>query len=238
MDTKIPIFIISHDRLTVLKYTIESFKQIKTPYTIIIHDNCSKYQPTLDYLHLLDQEDNISVVFSKYNDLNGVSKTIKEYFKKNPESKYYIVTDPDISLYQINGDILELYKHLLNINPSITAVGPMLEIHDIPDYYPLKALAIKKHTDQFWHKTPIPIKWNNTTVHIQYSPIDTTFAMYRQGFNFKNYNRGIRVYSPYSAQHLDWYIDPNNLTDDQKYYIQNSNSISHWGGTWLKKSQK
>lgn len=234
MKNKIPIFIISHDRLNVLKDSIASFKQIKTPYEIIIHDNCSTYKPTLDYLKSIDGTDNIKVVYTKGNNLNDVSATIREYMNKHPEIKYYIVTDPDIALYDIDEDILELYKYLLDSHTSVTAVGPMLEIYDIPDYYPLKDSAIKRHTDQFWSKLPIDIKWNDKDIKIQFSPIDTTFAMYRRNFNFKNYNIGIRTYKPYSAKHLDWYINPDDMSDDQVFYIKNSSSVSHWGGTWLK----
>jgi len=229
----IPIFIISHDRLKVLRESILSFKQIGTPYQVIIHDNNSTYRPTLEYLKSLEDKDNFTVVYNKTNDLNSVSVTIKT-FMATSNCQYYVVSDPDIALFNVDADILEVYQHFLDSNPRIIAAGPMLEIKDIPDYYPLKALAIQRHTDQFWHKEPVPYQWQGKEIHYQSAHIDTTFAMYRRSFTFKNYNIGVRLYQPYSARHLDWYIDPDNMSADQKYYLANASAVSHWGGDWLK----
>jgi hypothetical protein len=31
------------------------------------------------------------------------------------------------------------------------------------------------------------------------------------------------------AKHLDWYLNPYIMTDDQKYYEKKSTNIAHWG---------
>ena len=76
----------------------------------------------------------------------------------------------------------------------------------------------------------IDIKWKNKIYHIQYSRIDTTFQL----IDAKNLScsfprNGIRCYRPYSAKHLDWYIDPKNMEPDQLYYSQKASGIAHWG---------
>src|SRR2546423_1829035 len=74
--------------------------------------------------------------------------------------------------------------------------------------YPLKFVAAGRHYYQFWSKTPQEITWRDGVIQYQRAPIDTTFGMYRKGFTFRRQNPGLRVYAPYWARHLDWYIDP------------------------------
>ena len=45
------------------------------------------------------------------------------------------MTDPDIELYKVDGDILLVYTEILN-KLNATSVGPMLKFDDLPDYYP------------------------------------------------------------------------------------------------------
>ena len=234
MKNTIPIFIITRDRLDVLLKCINSLKQIDTPYEIIIHDNLSTYEPLINYLKKELLKNNLKVYWNKRNELNDVKYTINDYFQKGCESNYYIVTDPDIELLEIKNDILEFYMFLLETNLNIDVVGPMLEINDIPDFYPLKQKVIESHTRQFWHKKPYSIKFKNNNFEIQNAPIDTTFGMYRKNFSFHSWNHGIRTYKPYSAKHLDWYIDPKNLSPDQKYYLKSSTNVGHWSSSFLK----
>ncbi len=226
---KVPIFIIVHDRVEVLKKTVASFEtQIKTPIEIIFHDVASSFPACLEYLKELNSK-GYQVHRSTKNNHHTVKHTIDAYLSIHPECQYYVVTDPDIELDNVNGDILKYYIWLLNKYGKNLVVGPMLRIDDIPDHYPKKELAIKLHRQQFWHKTPIPIVWKDKRVCIQHSPIDTTFQLAHRS-NKRTFPRpGIRCYTPYSARHLDWYIDPNNMTSDQKYYSSRATRIAHWG---------
>jgi len=238
-DSKIPIFIISCNRVTVLQECINSFRKfIAAPFQIVIHDNCSSYVPLLNYLEQLEGEGVLVYRSSaKVNfdyELNNVSATIENWFNEH-DAPYYIVTDPDIALVQQCDDIIDFYAHILDTNPSIEVVGPMLRIDDIPDYYPLKNEVIQRHNEQFWHKKPSFLKWKNCDVGFQEALIDTTFGMYRKSYKFHRLSKGYRTYQPYWARHLDWYLDPNKMTDDQKYYLKNASNVSHWGGAWLKK---
>lgn len=235
----IPIFIISCNRLKTLKESIESYKKIGSNITFVIHDNNSTYPPLLDYLRTLENQ-GIKVYYhrknvTRENQLNLVKNSIDDWFKHHT-APYYVVTDPDIALCDESEGILELYAHILDTMPHIEVVGPMLRIDDLPDFYPLKQKAIKKHFEQFWHKTPLKMQWNNKTIHYQHAPIDTTFGMYRKEFTFQRLCNGIRTYDPYWAQHLDWYIDPNNMSEDQIYYMQQASRVSHWGGAWLRET--
>jgi hypothetical protein len=232
--TKIPIFVIVHDRIKVLKKTLDSFnKYIKTPYEIIFFDTKSTYKPCIDYLKKME-ENNYKVYWSGINDHNLIMNAVYDY-KKNNNFKYFVITDPDIELDNVNGDILEYYIYLLN-KYKVIGVGPMLRIDDIPNHYPRKKNVIEGHTRQFWHKKPKEIKYNNKKYNIQFSGIDTTFQLCSIDNipnKFPNKNC-IRCYAPYSARHLDWYLNPDILTEDQIYYSKNArgghhSKGAHWG---------
>lgn len=237
--TKIPIFVITHDRSEVLKQSLESYyRYIDTPFEIVIFDQKSTFGPTVNYLKSLEAN-GIPVIWNPRNGAmpemcEDLRVVIQEWLLLNP-APYYIVTDPDIALDGCGRDILEFYASLLQMFNDITCVGPMLRIDDIPDHYPFKEEAIKRHYKQFWGNVPRVITYKNLKYHILPSMIDTTFAMYRSDFAFKNLNVGIRTYAPYMAQHLDWYIDPNNMTDDQLYYMKQANHhVAHWGAGFLR----
>ena len=229
-ESPIPIFIIVHDRITVLEKSVTSYlNNIKTPIKIIFHDVASTYGPCLEYLEQKKKE-GYEVYRSDINNHLSVMDTVRKYMNENKNCEYFVLTDPDVELDNVNGDILDFYKFISKKNNDKYVVGPMLRIDDIPDFYPYKQKAIKGHTDQFWHKKPSDIIYNKTNYQIQCSPIDTTFQLVHISLLSSKFPRqGFRCYAPYSARHLDWYLDPNNLTDDQKYYSKNATSIAHWG---------
>jgi hypothetical protein len=224
------------DRIAVLRQSIESYRKLKPEPIIVIHDGGSTFPPMLEYLAELEKS-GIQVERSgrvtENEDLNKASVTIEKWFATN-DAPYYVVTDPDILIEDGFDDLFEVYAWFLTRNPDIDVVGPMLRIDDIPDHYPLKFVAAGRHYYQFWSKVPQITRIHGKQVLFQKSKIDTTFGMYRKGFKFHHYNDGIRVYAPYAAKHLDWYIDPASMTPDQVYYMANSSKVAHWGGAWLR----
>lgn len=235
---KVPIFIISYNRLRCLQTTIESYRKcIGSPFELVIHDNNSTYRPLLDYLKQLEKE-GVTVYYSTVNvavekQLDNVSDTIDDWFTKHSAS-HYVVTDSDIALEGNCEDILDLYDYLLETVKNIEVVGPMLRIDDIPNFYPLKQKVIERHTEQFWYKKPSTLQWRNKIIQYQLARVDTTFGMYRRDFKFHRLSNGYRTYAPYWARHLDWYINPNYMEDDQLYYLQHASGVSHWSGAWLR----
>lgn len=225
----IPIFIIVHNQFEILKKSVASYeKLIKTPIKIIFHDVASTYKPTLDYLEEKKQE-GYTVYRSNVNHHHTVINSIVDYRKKNSDYDYYVLTDPDIELDNSPGNILDIYTFMLE-KFNCNAVGPMLRIDDIPDYYPGKKLAIARHRKQFWSKPKQTIKHNDISIEFIKCSIDTTFQLCRRNNVSKKFPKGncIRLFSPYAARHLDWYINPNNLTPCQKYYQSTTTGISHW----------
>lgn len=224
----IPIFIITRDRVSVLKKSIASYKPLGD-IEIVIHDNHSTYPPMLEYLANLEKQGIKIYRYGEdgngYNEISErVQQTILSWYKSN-DSDHYIVTDPDIELENPSPELLNFYTSVLKTYNSAPVVGPMLRIDDLPECFRIRDEMIESHMIQFWGPQHQRIDFNGTK--IQKAGIDTTFGMYRKGFRFKRLNFGIRVHDPYMARHLDWYMDTDNPTEEQRYYIANcSHKIS------------
>lgn len=231
----IPIFIITHDRLEVLKICFNSLKKINTklPYEIIFCDNKSTYTPIIDWLK--DQEEAGYQVY--WNDtkhlFEGIQKSVNRWYRDN-DSPYYIVTDPDIELIALP-DILEYYVDLFQKNPKCQVVAPLLKIDDIPNYYPAKRKVLQNLHNNYGKQKRIEVDWDNKKRKIIFAGVGCTFAMYRKGFVKKKDTSNkcpvisIRTEKPYDARHLDWYIDPKNMSDEQIRYCKKQELHTHWG---------
>ena len=231
IDYKIPIFIIVHDQFEILKKSIASYETyIKTPIEICFIDNCTTYAPTLEYLKE-KEEQGYKVYKNIHNHPRKIKHILKSYLKENLKCKYAVITDPDVELNNVNGDILEYYISLLN-KFKCQSVGPHLKIDDIPDYYPLKKKIIgmtdSSHSKIFKHHIH-KINYKENQYKINICKIDTTFQLFSTN-NIPTWptNKSIRTHAPYDARHLDWYIDPNNMTECQKFYTDNTTNLSHW----------
>jgi len=236
---KIPVFYIARDRVGVLRKSLDSLAPFREQLQIVLHDNESSFPGMLEYLSELESQ-GARVYSSKHTgsleDISeSVAQTIQRWFDDSKSrAQHYVVSDPDIAFEDPPPDLLDIYRAILDRYSEAMVVGPMLRIDDIPDAYPLKEKVIQLHTEQFWHKEPVTVRILNKSIQIQQAPIDTTFGMYRRDFGFKRLNMGVRVYAPYAARHLDWYIDPANMQPDQVYYVNHASEVSHWGGAWLK----
>lgn len=217
----IPIFIICKDRVTVLQKCIASYEKLGDVEIIII-DNGSTYPPMLEWQLQCPYKIYRNQPAGTTADISESVGNIIEHWYKTNDSPYYIVTDPDIELESPSPKLLEYYADILDKEWTAMVVGPMLRIDDIPDHFCLKEEMKASHILQFWHKTPIEYKESK----LQKASIDTTFGMYRKGYKFRRLSPGIRVYEPYMARHLDWYIDTSNLTDEQEYYMAHASEVS------------
>lgn len=221
----IPVFIITRDRVSCLKQCLEGYKKLGD-VEIVIHDNNSTYPPMVEYLKELETQ-GIKVYYHPVttNDFNDISQevanTIKDWYKTN-DSPYYIVTDPDIELENPSPELLEFYIDVMKQhNPTV--VGCMLRIDDLPDHFVIRDEMVKSHMIQFWGEHRNNYIFEHNGIKCQRCAIDTTFGLYKKEFEFKRLNHGIRVYEPYMARHLDWYLDTNNLSEEQQYYIDHCN---------------
>jgi glycosyltransferase involved in cell wall biosynthesis len=224
---RLPAFIISFNRGQMLKRTIAGLRKMNGDIEIIVHDNGSDDPETLEILYGL-QFESVSVFkrskILETDDLNNTNETVYNYFI-NRQSTPYIVTDCDVDITCADQRAILVYNELLERFPTAECVGPMLRIHDIPRGYPLYARVMNRHIEQFWGKPP---SWCDTSAGrtaYQFAPIDTTLAVHRAGDSFRRLKQGIRVYEPFEALHLDWYLTSHTA---DVYNLTSNPAISHW----------
>lgn len=231
---KIPIFIISHNRLTMLRRCIESIRTCFAPdtYEIVIHDNVSTYQPLIEYL----RSSGLRVFWNQRNELDDVALSVAQYFNTEVATQYYAVTDPDIEFQPLvtPADTLTLYSCLLDLYPQLIAVGPELRVDDIPDHYPLKSDLLQRHATSHASDKFIDVGWRGSIVPCAFRKLDTTFGLYRRNFTFRRLNDALLCHGNYCARHLDWYIDPQNMTEDDRLYMQKTTRWGHWSSEYLR----
>ncbi|MFD2542032.1 glycosyltransferase family 2 protein [Lacinutrix gracilariae] len=215
---EIPIVIISFNQLFYLKQLVAFL--IKHEFTnLVIIDNNSTYQPLLDYLDTIEKQVKI---YRLQENIGHLSFWKTESIFKKYSKGYYVVTDADI-VPDANcpDDFMVTFRNLLDEAYTRTKVGFSLKVEDIPDTNPNKE-KIKQWEAQFW-KTKV--KPNVFKAHI-----DTTFALYRPNYKYqrKGFTQGWRTDYPLQAKHGGWYIDINNLSEEQEYYIETANDSASW----------
>lgn len=215
----IPIIIISYNRLNDLQKLI-SFLLERKHKNIVIVDNQSTYPPLLDYYKKISDRVTVKRMNRNYGHLVFWKNTdLYNQYRKG----YYIVTDSDIiPNSKLPDNYIEQLRILLDSHKEVSKVGFALQIDDLPDSFKQKQAVIN------WEKQ----FWNNEIAKSLYqAPLDTTFAIYPPYFNnlnFDTFYKAIRVNADFTARHGGWYIDNDNLTEEDIYYYKTANDSSSW----------
>jgi hypothetical protein len=225
------IFVISHNRSAMLNRCIRGLRRQSVPLNIVVRDHGSTDEETLRTLDSL-QRSGITVQhrapITHPDELNHVAETVADFLGDVPEVPY-AVTDCDIDLSATDPQAVMVYEWLLERYPDVECVGPMLTIRDIPQHYPLRNRALRGHIEQFWGRVPTVDDTPYGLVASQSATIDTTFALHRPGTPFRRLRPGRRVYHPFEARHLDWYIGADDFA-----VRQGAATIGHWSNAaWL-----
>jgi len=208
----IPIIINSFNRLSCLKDLID-FLERTVKNNIIILDNNSTYPPLLEYFENMTHE-LIHLDKNMGHEALWNSGHIKRF-----KTSHYVLTDPDVvPIDECPEDFMQYFYNLMQEHPKYKKVGFALKIDDLPDHNPHKNSIISWET-QFWQTKVTDSTWR--------AQIDTTFSLFHPSHNGA-WGWAIRTDSPYIARHTDWYIDPNNLTEEQIFYKNTRQGVTHW----------
>lgn len=215
--SEIPIIINNFNRKTFLLQLIESLE--KRGYTnIYILDNASSYPPLLEYYKTTPYE-----VIHLGANLGFKALWKNKLTKKRFCNDYYIYTDSDVMLEaKCPSDIIDKMFSLLRTDYRYAfKIGPSIRIDNIPDCYALKKEVVS------WESAYYTTAVDNDLYR---APIDTTFALYRPriGLSRRPSLEAYRMAPPYQIEHLPWYVDSQNLSDEDKYYASHCNQFSTW----------
>jgi len=224
----LPVFVISFNRGAFLQTVIASYKKQDVDVEIVVHDNGSTDAETVRILSELSDEGTKIYRYSAISapeELDCVDLSVQRYREETGYQGPYVVTDCDIDLSETRQDALRTYLELLDRFEEVECVGPMLRIADIPRSYPLFNRVMERHISQFWHRQPEWAAVSAGRIAFLRHAIDTTLAVHRGGSSFRRLKSGLRVYHPFEARHLDWYVTAEDSID---YRVSSSPLISHW----------
>jgi hypothetical protein len=181
---------------------------------VIILDNDSTYPPLLDWYQ---RECRVEVVRVGCN--GGPYALWKHVYRSNLQAisrgaENYVLTDSDLDLSLVPLDVLDVLADGLRTHSFAIKAGLSLEIIGIPERNRGAEATYWRHrVDRMW--------WR--------AVVDTTFAMYRHGSDWGGYGPAIRSDRPYTARHLPYYVTPDNITEEDQYYLSH---CERWYSTW------
>ncbi len=201
---EIPIILNNFNRLTTTKNLANGLHNLG--YTNIhILDNDSTYPPLLEWykhcsfkVELLGKNlGQLAIYNSGYiNNFNG----------------WVAYSDSDIELNEnCPRDFIEQMTRAADKYNKVKA-GLALKINDLPrSRY---GLYIQREEAKFWTKELEP--------NIYEADVDTTFSVIKVGLPFQY--QAIRLAGDLTAKHTPWYLDYENLSPEELYIIEKSNS--------------
>ena len=201
------------NRLTTTKNLCDQISRLDNAIPIII-DNNSDYGPLLDWY------DECKYEIIRLRENLGHHAPWKCGIVDQDDSKLYGVTDCDLDISGVPVDLITFLSLPLSWSGVIKS-GMSLRIDDLPEWQN----EVVEWERQWWNR---PV--HNGTYY--YALIDTTFAIYNRETP-KNIatsvgSKAVRSGHPYVARHMPWYLDAENLDEENKHYFRSANSSNSW----------
>lgn len=198
-----PIFITNMNRLSTVKKMVSDLFAMNGNADITIIDNASSYPPLLKW----------------YKEMEGSVNIIKNIQNKGPwtffyggtyigaKEEYYVYTDADLEL---NSNMPYNWQEIMfeYIQRYDRKASLALKLDDVPEGE-LKE-RIKNHQNICWYPTEEKDVYRAIT--------DMTFSMdaKNKGYRYES----VRLAGDFECRHIPWYIDINNISDEERYYLE------------------
>ncbi len=215
-----PVFVNVFNRLTTTKRLCEQLAAMPNVRVVIV-DNASTYQPLLDWYNECPYE-----VVRLESNMGHHAPWLSGTVGKIAGSGYYCVTDCDLDLEGVPLDLMDVLRAPLAPCAAglcgVKKSGISLRIDDLPEWQS----EVVNWEQQFWEK---PLGCG------QYydASIDTTLCMYPDDLPHMDAMtigeiKTVRSAMPYTARHVPWYLDCENLDEENQQYFQTANSSNSW----------
>jgi hypothetical protein len=200
-----PIVINNRNRLTTTKKMVEHLLILNSKQEIIILDNQSTYEPLIKWYKEIENKVDIRYLKNEGHLALWSTSIYKEL------GDYFIYTDSDLELNENMPDDYQLVMYNLLQKYEMNKVALAIKIDDLPNYYRYKNQVIRN--EQNWWKDEVE-------KDIFKADTDTTFALMRNiaDNTFKSLRIGRR---DFVCRHIPFYIDLDNLDEEEQYYIDN-----------------
>ncbi|MFX0198409.1 MAG: hypothetical protein ACFFCW_20000 [Candidatus Hodarchaeota archaeon] len=197
---------------------LEKSKQSK----IILVNNNSTFPPLLEYLEKTKHD-----VHNFTDNLSKWAPWSHNLFEQYP-SDYFVVCDPDIlPIKECPLDLIEFCIKAFKDErySKYSQIGPGLEITDLPDHYAGKQEVLNWES-RFWAK---PLYGNHQTADFFEAPIDSMFSVFGKGGYIDTEKPGARANYPYVIRHETWYLDSDNPSEEDLWYMDRCDvNRAHW----------
>jgi hypothetical protein len=200
----IKVVINNRNRLTTTKKMVDKLLELNSDEKIIIIDNGSNYPPLINWYEEI--KDRVDIRYQKNEGhlalwATGLYKELGEYF---------VYTDSDIELNEMFPK--QWKKVMLSLyNKYDKKIGLAIRIDDLPNHYRYKNQAIRNE-GRWW--------LNEVEPDIFEADTDTTFFMLKN-YGDNQYSSVRIAYDNMICRHMSWYLDLENLDEEEKYYLDN-----------------
>jgi hypothetical protein len=214
--SEIPVFVNCRDRLTPLLDLLRFLERAGSK-RIYLLDNDSTYPPLLEFYERTPHR-----VIRLGQNLGHRSLWLGAVFDELQVQGPFVFSDPDIvPIEECPPDAIGYFAEVLERYPGYTKAGFGLRIDDLPNHFAHRA-AVLAWESRFWRCALAP--------RLYEAPIDTTFALYR-GPGWHGQFGAIRTGYPYLARHTTWYLDLDDLPEEERYYKARARAdVVNWIG--------
>lgn len=211
----VPIIINSRDRLGCLKQLLAWL--LDAGYRrIYILDNGSSYKPLLEYYAWIEQDARVDVV--RLANMGHIALWEADILYRLGIDNMFVYTDSDVvPVEACPHDVVRQLAELLFRYPDIDKAGLGIVTDDIT----LDRENVRDSEAKFYQ---IPLEKD-----VWFAHVDTTFALHRPRCSYRMM-KSIRTTGNLMIRHLPWYLDKNNLPEDEQYYVEHANYSSTTAG--------
>ena len=182
---------------------VEHLFRLNKSQEIIILDNDSSYEPLIKWYKEIENKVDIRYLTNEGHLAIWATAIYKEL------GEYFIYTDSDMELNENMPDDYQLVMYNLLQKYEMNKVALAIKIDDLPNHYRYKNQVVRNE-GRWWLEQVEPDVYKADT--------DTTFALMRNIGD--NTYRSLRIAkNDFICKHVPFYIDLDNLDEEEQYYI-------------------
>lgn len=216
MRERIKVFITVFNRFTWLIPLLEDFKKAGCDPVLI--DNNSTYPPLLEWYKKCEYP----VHFLGKNHLAWAFFTT-ELYSLYPD-RYFLISDSDMDISLVPSDFVGvLFRGLENSSGRVWKCALGYELNDLPLNEVTWSARMANDAQEY----------NKDEQGFSHCATDLGIALYdrtRRGSNptrEPDWYDSLRAPRPYYCRHLDWYMTPETLRDEDRYYLKEARYFSY-----------
>lgn len=211
-----PVFINVFNRLVTTRTLADQVAKLDGARPVLI-DNDSTWEPLLEWY-----EDCPYDVIRLRENLGHHAPWLCGAIS-NDHAPHYVVTDCDLDITDVPLDALERLREPFDWDQRPSKVGLGLRIDDLPPWQNV----VKEWESRWWLKPVSPAR------RFYWAAIDTTFAMYARETPHARAMKvvgvpSVRAGEPYVARHVPWYLDGENLDEENANYFATASRSNSW----------